>query len=114
MYKVKASSLTESVLSLALVSIAIVISMMVFSNLFDSFHKRVIELEIRAKIDSIKIEIEQRPNNYHGGKEFNFRDYRITTNLEDKSDNLLLVSVLVEKNEREVLLKKYLIANEKK
>ncbi|SEC56423.1 hypothetical protein SAMN04489761_3338 [Tenacibaculum sp. MAR_2009_124] len=114
MYKVKASSLAESVLSLALVSIAIVISMMMFSNLFGSFHSRVIEIETIARMDSIKIEIEQSPKVFLGRRKFNFNNVIITTDLVEKSEDLALLNVLAEKNGKGILDKKYLIIYEKK
>ncbi|CAM1359207.1 hypothetical protein [Tenacibaculum xiamenense] len=113
MYKVKASSLAESILSLALVSIAIVISMMMFSNLFGSFHSRVVEIEVIARIDSIKIEVEQNPAIYLGRKEFSFNNTVIVTNLKEKSQELLLLNIVADYNGKEILDKKYLIINEK-
>ena len=114
MYQLKASSLAESVLSLALVSVAIFISMMVFSNLFGSFYSRALEMEVLAKIDSIKIEIAQSPDTYLNEKKINFGNVLITTKLEEKNENLVLLTIAAENNGKEICDKKYLILNEEK
>ncbi|WP_435261207.1 hypothetical protein [Tenacibaculum sp. nBUS_03] len=114
MHQIKASSLAESVLSLALVSIAVFISMVIFSNLFASFQSRVIRIDTLSKIDSIKIEIEKSPSGYLGRNSVNIGDLTIRTYGTEKNEDLVLLKISAEKNGNIFIDKNYLVIYEKK
>lgn len=113
MYKVKSSSLVESVLSLALISIVIVVSTMIITNISTSFYNRALKLEVLAKVDSLRIEVEQGSEVNFNRREIKYKKVSITIDIEKKGERLFLLDVLAEKNRKKMLDRKYLIINDK-
>jgi len=105
---IKAGSLYETVLSIAIISIVITLATFIYFNVTNSFGN-VASHQLTDKIDSLKnICIEKQD---FSAKRMSFKEYEIYQNVEDyqENENLKVVTFLVLKDSVQIDEKSHLI-----
>lgn len=107
----KSSSLHESVISISLLSLAISLSLLIFSRLVNDDDFILEKSAVQGKIQSLRISIEKEKKNYEAHKVFFFRNYEIHQNL-NLNENIYHLNYTVKKGNNIYLKKTFLLRKE--
>ncbi|WP_428741588.1 hypothetical protein [Tenacibaculum sp.] len=110
--KVKASSLYESVVAIAIIAIAITMGLMIFFNVTNNVSNQVIYHQLLNKVEQIRYDSniidEKKEKNYF------FKGYNIIRRRKNKGKKRFLLEIIVLKNDKVILKKEYFLRDDEK
>ncbi|CAA0143655.1 hypothetical protein [Tenacibaculum maritimum] len=109
--RIKASSLYESVISIAIISMGITLGMVIFFNVTNNVYNQVPYHQMLSKIDEVVV-LEVVDKREANESSFDFKGYHIIRKRKKKGKSFFL-EIVVFKKGKVILKKEYVLADEK-